>query len=72
MTVADEVRVSGIGVERRPVAIAAPRKPPFWQQRAFYRYGFLVLILTVWELVGPLVSPIFFPIHRRLRLRSTS
>ena len=72
MTVADEVRVSGLGVERRPVAIAAPRKPPFWQRRAFYRYGFLVLILTVWELVGPLVSPILFPIHRRLRLRSTS
>ncbi len=60
MTVADEVRVSGLGVERRPAAIAAPRKPPFWQQRAFYRYGFLVLILTVWELVGPLVSPILF------------
>lgn len=60
MTVADEVRVSGLGVERRPVAIAAPRKPPFWQRRAFYRYGFLVLILTVWELVGPLVSPILF------------
>lgn len=60
MTVADEVRVSGLGVERRPAAIAAPRKPPFWQQRAFYRYGFLVLILTVWEAVGPLVSPILF------------
>jgi NitT/TauT family transport system permease protein len=60
MTVANEVRVGGMGIERRPAAIAAPRKAAFWQQRAFYRYGFLVFILAVWELVGPLVSPILF------------
>jgi NitT/TauT family transport system permease protein len=39
---------------------AAPRKPPFWQQRAFYRWGFLVVILALWEMLGPLVSPILF------------
>jgi sulfonate transport system permease protein len=60
MTVADGVRVSGMGIERRPTAATPPRKTAFWQQRAFYRYGFLVLILVVWELVGPLVSPILF------------
>jgi NitT/TauT family transport system permease protein len=60
MTVADEVHISGAGVERRPADTATQRRIPFWHQRAFYRYGFLVLILAVWELVGPLVSPILF------------
>ena len=60
MTVAHDVRVSGMGIERRPTASAPARKTAFWQQRAFYRYGFLVLILLLWELVGPLVSPILF------------
>src|SRR5687767_7971359 len=32
----------------------------FWQTRAFYRYGFLALILIVWEVVGPFISPILF------------
>jgi NitT/TauT family transport system permease protein len=58
MTIANEAHAGGIGVERQPGA--AERKPPFWQQRAFYRWGFLVLILALWELLGPLVSPILF------------
>ena len=58
MTVANEAH-GAIEVERAPAA-AATAKPPFWQQKAFYRYGFLVLILAVWELFGPLVSPILF------------
>jgi sulfonate transport system permease protein len=33
---------------------------PFWERRAFYRYGALALILLVWELVGPSIDPIFF------------
>jgi ABC-type nitrate/sulfonate/bicarbonate transport system permease component len=39
---------------------AAEPKPRFWQQRAFYRYGFVILLLTVWEILGPLVNPILF------------
>lgn len=58
MTVANEA--SGIAIGHQPTAAEATRKPPFWRQRPFYRYGFLVLILTVWELLGPLVSPILF------------
>jgi NitT/TauT family transport system permease protein len=27
---------------------------------ALYRYGFLVLLLIVWEIVGPFINPIFF------------
>ena len=33
---------------------------PLWERRAFYRYGFVALILAVWETAGPFVSPIFF------------
>ena len=47
-----------------PAAPAAPAAPvertPFWQTRAFYRYGFVALLLIVWELVGPTINPIFF------------
>jgi sulfonate transport system permease protein len=39
---------------------AEPARPPLWQRPAFWRYGFLALILAVWEMVGPMVSPIFF------------
>jgi sulfonate transport system permease protein len=57
MTVANEVHASSIAAA--PIA-AAERKPPFWRQRPFYRWGFLFLILALWELLGPLVSPILF------------
>ena len=46
-----------------PVAAARPAKaeePPWWERRAVYRYGFVALILIVWEIVGPFISPIFF------------
>jgi NitT/TauT family transport system permease protein len=58
MTVANGAHLAEVGVERQPAV--AERTTPFWQQRSFYRYGFLALILIVWELVGPLVSPILF------------
>jgi NitT/TauT family transport system permease protein len=58
MSVANEVHAGALP------AAAAPRpttkRVPFWQGRRFYRYGFLALILIVWQLVGPLVNPIFF------------
>jgi NitT/TauT family transport system permease protein len=49
----------------RPVeTTAAPARkadqPPLWHRPAVYRYSFLALILVVWELVGPSISPIFF------------
>ena len=58
MTIANEADVSGMAGQ--PALAVTERKPPFWQQRAFFRYGFLILILGVWELVGPLVNPILF------------
>jgi NitT/TauT family transport system permease protein len=58
MSVANEVQAGAVGVERKPKAAAA--RPRFWQRRAFYRYGFLILVLGVWEVFGPLVNPILF------------
>jgi NitT/TauT family transport system permease protein len=39
---------------------------PLWERRAFYRYGFVVLILAVWEITGPFISPIFFTYPSRI------
>jgi NitT/TauT family transport system permease protein len=41
-------------------ATSAKSEPAIWKRPAFYRYGFLVLILVLWEILGPLVNPIFF------------
>jgi len=36
------------------------RTSAWLQNKAVYRYGFTILILVVWELVGPFIDPIFF------------
>jgi NitT/TauT family transport system permease protein len=41
-------------------ATAAAKAPPLWERRGFYRYGFMALILAVWEITGPFINPIFF------------
>ena len=56
MSVANEVR--GRGLAAAPARAAV--KKPWWEQRALFRYGFLALILIVWQIVGPQISPIFF------------
>jgi NitT/TauT family transport system permease protein len=33
---------------------------PLWERRAVYRYGFVVLVLAIWEIAGPFINPIFF------------
>ena len=42
------------------VAAASRDKRAFLESKALFRYGFLALILIVWEIVGPHISPIFF------------
>jgi NitT/TauT family transport system permease protein len=39
---------------------AADAKSPWWERPAVFRYGFVALILIVWEMVAPYISPIFF------------
>jgi NitT/TauT family transport system permease protein len=43
-----------------PVAAAPKEKRAFLESKALFRYGFLALILIVWQIVGPHISPIFF------------
>jgi sulfonate transport system permease protein len=42
------------------VASPAAVRTPWSETPALYRYGFLVVLLIVWEIVGPFISPIFF------------
>jgi len=58
MSVANEAHSAAIAAEAKT---AAPPKRLLWREsRGLFRWGFLVLILLVWEAVGPLVNPIFF------------
>lgn len=53
-------RLQDAGVLAKAPAAAKPPAVPAWQRPALFRYGFAVLILVVWELVGPHIDPIFF------------
>ena len=66
MSVANEVHTGAIPAA---AAVAGRAKPvPLWMRPRFYRYGFLAFILIVWELVGPLVNPIFFSYPSKIAL----
>ncbi len=61
MSAANEAQIAqGAAAPAARTALAKVETVPFWQRRAFYRYGFLALILIVWQLLGPLINPIFF------------
>jgi len=66
MSVANEVHTGAIPAAQP--SRAAPKPVPLWMRPRFYRYGFLALILIVWELVGPLVNPIFFSYPSKIAL----
>jgi NitT/TauT family transport system permease protein len=56
MSVAHDVQAAGAsGITQPTVA-----KTPWSETPAVYRYGFLVVFLIVWEIVGPFINPIFF------------
>jgi sulfonate transport system permease protein len=57
MSVANETQA--VALVSAPQKAAAPATPK-WEQPALYRYGFVLLILIVWQIVGPFISPIFF------------
>jgi NitT/TauT family transport system permease protein len=58
MSVANEVQAAAVADATRPAAAVV--RTPWWEQPALFRYGFVALILIVWEIVGPFISPIFF------------
>jgi sulfonate transport system permease protein len=58
MSVANEAQAATVADATRPAAAVV--RTPWWEQPALFRYGFVALILIVWEIVGPFISPIFF------------
>jgi len=58
LSVVNEVHAGAVAV--KPLPDAAVKKAPWWERKALFRYGFVALILIVWEVTGPFVNPIFF------------
>jgi NitT/TauT family transport system permease protein len=59
MSVAHEVHTGTLAAAGAQPAPAVA-KAQWWERPALFRYGFVALILIVWEIAGPFVSPIFF------------
>ena len=57
MTIAQQVDTGAIAGSTQAQAVV---KTPWWEHAALYRYGFVVAILIVCEIVAPFISPIFF------------
>ena len=58
MSVAHQVHTGAVadGARETPVVV----KTPWWDRPALFRYGFVAVILIVWQIVGPFINPIFF------------
>jgi NitT/TauT family transport system permease protein len=66
MSAINEARIGAVAGS----APAPTRKEriPIWSRQPVFRYGFLLLILLVWEAVGPFVNPIFFSYPSQIAL----
>ena len=61
MTIANEVHSGPHATTAvQPSEMPAVKKTAWWERPALFRYGFVALILIVWQIVGPSISPIFF------------
>ena len=60
MSVANEVHTGALAADAAAATALAVKKAPWWEHRALFRYGFVALLLIVWQLVGPSISPILF------------
>jgi NitT/TauT family transport system permease protein len=60
MSVANEVHSGSLAAQPEAEVAGAVHKRSWWYTRGVFRYGFLALILIVWQIVGPFISPIFF------------
>ena len=58
MSVANEIHSGQLAGQQAAPAVV--KKAPWWDSKALFRYGFLALLLIIWQLVGPHISPIFF------------
>lgn len=57
---ADGVHTGAHSGKPMPMAAALTKRRSLLENRALFRYGFVALILIVWEIVGPSIDPIFF------------
>jgi NitT/TauT family transport system permease protein len=57
MSVANQVHTGQLADHAPRAAVA---NPLWWERPALFRYGFVLLILIVWQIVGPFINPIFF------------
>ena len=57
MSVANQVHTGQLA-DHAPRAAAT--SPSWWERPALFRYGFVLLILIVWQIIGPFINPIFF------------
>jgi ABC-type nitrate/sulfonate/bicarbonate transport system permease component len=57
MSVANQVHTGQLA-DHAPRAAATTSL--WWERPALFRYGFVLLILIVWQIVGPFINPIFF------------
>ena len=60
MSVANEVHTGALAADAAAAPPLVVKKAPWWEHRALFRYGFVALLLIVWQLVGPTISPILF------------
>ena len=58
MSLANQVHTGALAQPAAAPVVAVRR--PWWESRALFRYGFVALILIVWQLVAPYINPIFF------------
>ncbi len=68
MSAVNEVRAGALAAAAGADTIKPQPKVPFWRWPRFYRYGFLALILIVWQIVGPMINPIFFSYPTKIAL----
>ncbi len=57
MTIAHEAPSGALAGATRPRSAV---KASWWEVPALFRYGFVLVILIVWQLVAPYINPIFF------------
>jgi NitT/TauT family transport system permease protein len=65
MTIAHQVHSGTVAAAPQVQTVV---KAPWWEKAALYRYGFVAVILIVWEIVGPHISPIFFTYPSKIAL----
>src|SRR5215468_7614960 len=65
MSVANQVHTGQLAARAPSVATT---NTSWWERPALFRYGFVLLILIVWQIVGPFINPIFFTYPTKIAL----